>query len=102
MPRQGFGGGMTSPDLDFGVTPAYDRVGLLADAAARVDALMGHLGDDDPLVKSEYGDLLRSLVNDVAEFGAYPDVYPIPVSDLPGAKKLSSVRIAALEQGFQF
>jgi hypothetical protein len=93
---------MSVEDLDFSETTHYDRGAVLFEAAARVDALMGHLGEDDQPASSEYGDLLRALVNDVAEFGAYPDVYPIPVSELPGADQLSSSRTTVLEQGYRF
>ncbi len=90
--------------MDFSANVSGEREKLLLDAAARVDALAGHLGSEpiDAGGGSEYGDLLRGLVEDTAEFGAYPDIYPIPVLDLPNADHTSAAWKAALEDGFTF
>src|SRR5262249_7111559 len=79
-----WGGAVVSgDDLDFSVPERYDNRALLVEAADRVDALLGHLGAGDQPVSPQYGDLIRGLLSDVAEFGAYPDVYPVSVADLP-------------------
>jgi hypothetical protein len=70
-----------------------------------LDALAGHLGDEPAGAvhgASDFGDLVRGLVEDTAEFGTYPDIYPIPVLDLPYVDRTSPAWKAALEDGFTF
>src|SRR6266536_1483845 len=91
--------------MDFSANVSDERRQLLLDAAARLDALAGHLGDkpvDAVSGDNDYGDLLRGLVEDSAEFGSYPDIYPIPVLDLPYVDRTSAAWKAALEGGFTF
>jgi hypothetical protein len=91
--------------MEFSANVSGEREKLLLDAAAKIDALAGHLGSESADAGgggSEYGDLLRGLAEDTAEFGAYPDIYPIPVLDLPNADHTSAAWKAALEDGFTF
>lgn len=91
--------------MDFSSNVSVERERLLFDAATRIDALAGHLGDEPSGVgdgRSDYGELLRGLAEDTAEFGAYPTVYPIPVLDLPNADRTSVAWKASLEDGFTF
>jgi len=70
-------------DLDFTADlSGVDRDSLLRDAIWRVDALERHLdGDQASAQLGPAGVLLRSIQEDVAEFGAYPIVYPIAAED---------------------
>lgn len=74
---------MRNGDLDF----TFDLTGvdvhaLLEDAVWRVDALEGHLGDETPETHAgPVGALVRSMNEDVAEFAAFPVVYPITAAD---------------------
>lgn len=97
--------GVWGADMDFSSDISDERERLLFDAAARIDALATHLGDEPTGAgdgRSDYGDLLRGIVEDTAEFGAYPTLYPIPVLDLPNADRTSTAWKAALEEGFTF
>jgi hypothetical protein len=95
---------MASDDLDFSADLPDARASIMLDAARRVDALAGHLGDGevtDPAA-DQFGDLLRGLAEDSVEFGAYPDVLPVPILDLPNADRTSAAWQAALGDGFTF
>ncbi|MEV4623910.1 hypothetical protein AB0J74_35025 [Asanoa sp. NPDC049573] len=105
---------MASDDLDFSAELTDARASIVLDAARRVDALSGHLGDehdehdgrDEPheadTTTDQFGDLLRGLAEDSVEFGAYPDVLPVPILDLPNADRTSAAWQAALDEGFTF
>jgi len=95
---------MAGDELDFSAELTDARTSILMDAARRVDALAGHLGDEhgsDP-APDQFGDLLRRLTEDSVEFGAFPDVLPVPILDLPNADRTSVAWQAALDDGFTF
>lgn len=68
-----------------------DRSKLLGDAATRLDNLSGHMSGDSTTGVSETdeGKLVRALMDDVAEFAAFPEVYPITITkeDSPERRK---------------
>jgi hypothetical protein len=73
---------MGGGDLDFTVDlTGVDTRGLLQDAVWRVDALEEHLGDAQVVQPGPAGSLVRSMDEDVAEFAAFPVVYPITAED---------------------
>ncbi|WP_433043978.1 hypothetical protein [Dactylosporangium sp. CS-033363] len=96
---------MVGGEFQFSAEPTEERATLLRDAARRVDALTGHLGDvergTDPK-DGQFGDLLREMAEDKVAFAAFPDVLPVPILDLPGADKTSAAWRAALDEGFTF
>ncbi|MFG2498082.1 hypothetical protein ACGFSB_07650 [Streptomyces sp. NPDC048441] len=79
-----------------------DRAAVLLESARRIDTLSGHLGEPRTPDDSEYGNLLRALAEDTAEFAAFPDVYPVPVEALPKVEAETASRIAALEENYSF
>lgn len=75
---------MEGRELDFTVDMTeIDTDALLHDAVWRVDALEGHLGDGDgdQAPPGPAGELVRSMSEDVAEFAAFPVIYPITAQD---------------------
>jgi hypothetical protein len=87
---------MGNGDLDFAVdlTGVNGRA-LLQDAVWRVDALEGHMGDDLPETHpGPVGVLVRSMNEDIAEFAAFPVVYPITAADF-------AARDGAVPEGFR-
>ncbi|MET8849874.1 hypothetical protein [Amycolatopsis sp. NPDC004625] len=101
---------MPGDDLDFGGEVAADRAALLLEAARRIDALSAHLGEPADAgadtVPGEpdagYGELVRGLVEDVVEFGDFPDVHPVPLLELPDADRVSAAWQAARDAEFTF
>ena len=63
--------------MEFSSQVAANRSALLLEAAERLDRLAGHLGETDA-EPDPYGQLLRDLAADTAEFAAYPDLRPLP------------------------
>ena len=94
---------MAGEDFDFDAAPRVDRNELLLDAARRIEALAGHLGEGDAAeLDDRYGDLIRGLTQDKVEFGELPEIYPIQILELPNADKTSAAWRAALDDGFTF
>lgn len=94
---------MPGDDLEFSGAVVADRAALLLDAARRIDALSAHLGetaDADP--DAGYGELVRGLAEDVAEFGEFPDIHPVPLLELPDADRTSAAWQAAQDAEFTF
>jgi hypothetical protein len=87
---------MGNEDLDFTLDLAQvDVRALLEDAVWRVDALEGHLGDEVSETQlGPAGALVRSMNEDVAEFAAFPVVYPITAADFVA-------RDGAVPEGFR-
>jgi hypothetical protein len=87
---------MGNGDLDFTVDlTGIDARALLEDAVWRVDALEGHMGDEVPETHAgPVGALVRSMNEDVAEFAAFPVVYPITAADFVA-------RDGAVPEGFR-
>ncbi len=80
--------------VDFSSQVAENRSALLLEAADRLDRLAGHLGETDggDGEPDPYGQLLRDLVADKAEFAAYPDLRPLPAVS-PAQDAASSFRL---------
>lgn len=78
--------------MDFSSQAVEDRAALLRDAADRLDRLAGHLGEGDAET-DPYGQLLRDLVTDRAEFAAHPDLRPLPAVS-PAQAAVSAFRMA--------
>jgi hypothetical protein len=90
-------------DLGFSADLRPDRKDVLLEAARRIDALAGHLGDRDPDgPDTRYGDLLRTFADEVVEFGPYPDIHEVPILELPNVDRTSAAWKAAAEQEFTF
>jgi hypothetical protein len=87
---------MGSGELDFTVDlTGVDVRALLEDALWRVDALEGHMGDETPEVRAgPVGALVRGMNEDIAEFAAFPVVYPITAADFVA-------RDGAVPEGFR-
>ena len=78
---------MSEEDLDFSYNLAgVDRTTLLKEAAQRLDALGGHLGEKGTRGITGAGDAARGILEDVAEFAGFPDVYKITEKDFLKAK----------------
>jgi hypothetical protein len=95
---------MQGDGLDFSGEVVPDRTSVLLYAARRIDSLAAHLGelDDGDEPDTGFGDLIRGLAEDVVEFGDFPDIYPVPVLELPDADRTSAAWQAAREEGFTF
>ncbi|HWM06594.1 MAG TPA: hypothetical protein VNP92_30005 [Actinophytocola sp.] len=90
-------------ELAFSADAVPDRAALLLDAARRIDSLSGHLGAERVDVPEDhFGELIRGFAEDNVEFGTFPDVYPVPILDLPDADRTSAAWRAAREDGFTF
>lgn len=75
---------MSSDGLDFSIPSALanvDRTALLKEAAQRLDAMGAHLGVEGTRSDSEAGRAARAVMDDVAEFAGYPQVYKITDQD---------------------
>jgi hypothetical protein len=77
--------------VDFSSQVAGNRSALLLEAAERLDRLAGHLGETDG-EPDPYGQLLRDLIADTAEFAASPDLRPLPAVS-PSQATASSFRL---------
>ena len=80
---------MSSDSLDFSYSEdlsGIDRAELLQQAAQRLDARGAHLGMDTRKTVTEEGKTARAIVDDVAEFAGYPQVYKITDKDFVKAK----------------
>jgi hypothetical protein len=78
---------MSDGELDFSYSlEGVDRSGLLNEAAQRLDALGGHMGDTGVRGVTSEGNAARGMQEDVAEFAGYPDVYKITEKDFLKAK----------------
>ena len=80
---------MSSDSLDFSFSQdlaGIDRTALLQEAAQRLDAMGAHLGGDASKTVTEEGKAARAIVEDVAEFAGYPQVYKITDKDFVKAK----------------
>jgi len=95
-----------SPDsLDFSFSQdlsGIDRAALLQEAAQRMDALEGHLGMDAGKAATEEGKAVRAMVNDVAEFAGYPQVYKITDKDFVKAKFAVPASFTKLTKDYTF
>jgi hypothetical protein len=89
--------------LAFSSDPVQDRRAVLIDAARRVDALQTHLGErTGDQADDGFGNLLRALAEDSVDFGAQPDVYPIPTPGSSATDAATAQRMRALEAGYTF
>lgn len=96
---------MHGDGLDFSGDVVADRAAVLLDAARRIDSLTAHLGDEDSdegEPDAGLGDLIRGFTEDRVEFAATPDVYPVPILNLPDADQTSAAWQAARQEGFSF
>lgn len=79
-----------------------DRQALLAEAAAQLDASLGHLGTGQQSAASDAGAFTRGLAADAARLPAYPDVYRITEKDFIARGKPAPVAISELASKFNF
>jgi hypothetical protein len=94
---------MMANEIGFKTNAAqFDRQAILKEAAAQVDALIGHLGPGGQPVESDEGKLTRALAADEARLPAYPDVYRITDEDFLAQHKPQPVAIKQLAENFNF
>jgi len=77
--------------VDFSSPGVADRAALLLEAADRLDRLSGHLGPGQQAA-DPYGQLLRDLITDRAEFAAHPDLRSLPAVS-PAQAAVSTFRM---------
>jgi hypothetical protein len=95
-----------SPDsLDFSFNhdlSAIDRAALLQEAARRMDAMGAHLGMDSGRTVTEEGQAARAMIDDVAEFAGYPQVYKISDKDFVKARFTVPASFTKLTKDYTF
>jgi hypothetical protein len=95
---------MDNDNLDFSFNmEGIDRQALLAEAAKRLDALGGFLGDT-PSAEAETpeGKLARELMGDEVEFSGFPVVYKITDKDFLTRNLNVPFRFKQLTQAYNF
>ena len=95
---------MTNDRLDFNLDfEQLDRVAILEEAAQRLDALGGYLGEaNQESSRTLEGDVARDLEGDVIDFAGFPVVYKITDGDFLNRKHQIPVRFTDLSQAFNF
>jgi hypothetical protein len=93
---------MEGTDFSFNMQ-GIDRHALLAEAAARLDALGGYLGGSDATTsETEEGRLLRELDGDTIGFPEFPTVYKITDENYLTSNLKVPVNFRTLTQDFNF
>jgi hypothetical protein len=95
--------GVSETELDFSYNlEGVDRSALLKEAAQRLDALGAHMGGREVKSISSEGDAARGLLEDVAEFAGYPDVYKITEKDFLKSKFKVPASFSQMTHEFNF
>jgi hypothetical protein len=95
---------MDSTDLDFSFDmEGLDRQALLAEAANVLDARRSHMGGTTEKVpETPEGELSRALIEDVAKFAAFPEVYKIEDKDFLARNATVPFRFEELTKDYNF
>jgi hypothetical protein len=94
---------MSNTHLDFSYKmEGIDRKALLTEAAKLLDKRRGPLGGSEVKVETPEGEQARALLDDVAEFAGFPEVYKITDKDFLSRNFKVPVRFSQLAKTYNF